>query len=31
MVQGYDLTFDELFEWYLKLPDVKSLGLIIAL
>ena len=24
MVQGYDLTF-ELFEWYLKLPDVKKL------
>jgi len=25
MVQGYDLTFDELFKWYLELPDVKKL------
>jgi len=25
MVQGYDLTFDDLFKWYLELPDVKKL------
>lgn len=25
MVQGYDLTFDDLFTWYLELPKVKKL------
>ncbi len=25
MLKGVDLTFDDLFKWYLKLPDVKKL------